>query len=118
MEVLKTLSPGRPGTQRLQRKYGDRLVSVRYRHDPARKRRITTVELIVDEAPFLPRRPHERQLFPHPNRHVYVRIAFEETDLRQKVKDAGGRWDKDRKLWRLPFTKAVALGLRERIRER
>jgi len=25
---------------------------------------------------------------------------------------------KDRKLWQLPYTKAIALGLRDRIRER
>lgn len=52
MEVLKTLVPGRSGTHRYQRQYGDRLVAVRYRHDPQKKRRLTTVELIVDEAPF------------------------------------------------------------------
>jgi hypothetical protein len=39
-------------------------------------------------------------------------------ELRRKVKDAGGRWLKDRKLRQLPYTKAIALGLRDRIRER
>lgn len=93
MDVLKTIPPGQPGTQRFQRKYGERLVLVRYRHDAAHQRRLTTVEIIVDEAPFQPRRPFDREVFPHGNRHVYVRVAYGKTSLRQKVKDAGGQWD-------------------------
>jgi len=85
MDVLKTIPPGQPGTQRFQRKYGERLVLVRYRHDAARQRRVTTVEIIVDEAPFQPRRPLDRELFPHGNRLVHVRVAYGESDLRQKV---------------------------------
>ena len=85
MDVVKTLPPGQPGTQRFQRKYGERLVLVRYRHDAVRQRRLTTVELIVDEAPFHLRRSVDRELLPHSNGHVYVRIAYGETDLRQKV---------------------------------
>lgn len=118
MDVPTTIPSGQPGTQRFQRKYGERLVLVRYRHDAARQRRLTTVELIVDEAPFHPRRPVDRELFPHSNRHVYVRVAYGESDLRQKVKAAGGQWDAQRKLWKMRFVKALRLGLKDRIQER
>lgn len=98
MDVVKTIPPGQPGTQRFQRKYRERLVLVRYRRDPARRRRLTTVELIVDEAPFQPRRALDRELFPHGNRIVHVRVAYGESELRRKVKEAGGQWDAQRKL--------------------
>ncbi|HXG29426.1 MAG TPA: hypothetical protein VNJ47_11350 [Nevskiales bacterium] len=32
-----TLKPGQNGTRKLQDKYGDRLLAVRYRYDPARR---------------------------------------------------------------------------------
>lgn len=118
MDVLKTLAPGRPGTHRYHRRYGDRLVAVRYRHDPRTKRRLTTVEPIVDEAPFEPRSASERTILPHPNRHVYVRVGFAEQGLRQQVKAAGGQWVKEIRLWSLPHTTAVRLGLKDRIQER
>jgi len=117
MDVLKTIPPGQPGTQRFRRKYGECLVLVRYRYDPVRQRRLTTIELIVDEAPFQPRRPVDREIFPNSNRHVHVRVACGERDLRQKVKEAGGRWDSAKKLWKMRFIKAVRLGLKDRIQE-
>ncbi|MFP5350071.1 MAG: hypothetical protein ACLGHO_09555 [Gammaproteobacteria bacterium] len=118
MDVPTTIPSGQPGTQRFQRKYGERLVLVRYRHDAARQRRLTTVELIVDEAPFQPRRPLDRELFPNGNRIVHVRVAYGESDLRQKVKEAGAQWDAEKKLWKMRLVKAVRLGLKDRIQER
>jgi len=51
MEVVKTLRPGDSGTKKLTERFGDRLVCVRYRKDGDKKRRYTTIELIVDEGP-------------------------------------------------------------------
>ena len=50
MDVIETIPPGQPGTQRAQRKYGERLVLVRYRHGAAHQRRV--VEFLGDETPF------------------------------------------------------------------
>ncbi len=50
-----SLKPGQKGTKKLVVKYGDQLVAVRYRYDVARQRRYKTVELIVEESPWLPR---------------------------------------------------------------
>lgn len=52
MEVTKKLLPGAPGTKRFKKKYGRRLVCVRYRKDPENERRLTTVEIVVDERPL------------------------------------------------------------------
>lgn len=48
--VLKSLRPGQPGTKKWVDKYGRRLVKVRYRGNPRRRVRATTVELVVEEA--------------------------------------------------------------------
>lgn len=54
MSSRVTLPPGRNGTKKLLRQYGDRLLRVRYRYDSETRRRLTTVELIVDEVPWDP----------------------------------------------------------------
>lgn len=117
MEVTKTLKPGEPGTARLLRRFGDRLICVRYRHDPESNKHITTVELIVDEREatggYHPIYPTRRA----PKQQVLVRIGFEETDLRARVKQADRRWDPDRRGWILPYATVQALGLEGRIME-
>lgn len=99
--VLKKLSPKTPGAKRYASQYGETLVCVRYREDPHGKRRLTTVELIVDERPL-----------PVP---AGVRIAYGETELRRQVKAAAGIWDAERKLWRLPKTTIRKLKLEHRV---
>ncbi|HEX8987120.1 MAG TPA: hypothetical protein VF816_04105 [Rhodocyclaceae bacterium] len=105
--VVKKLQPGAPGTKRLAERFGSRLLCVRYRIDEQTQRRYTTVELLVDEAPCRPQ-----------SGDVLVRVAFEEAELRRRVKEAGGMWQQTEKLWRLPHAKAKQLGLLERIRGR
>lgn len=118
MEVIKTLAPGARGTRRYLEKYAERLICVRYRKDPARQRRLTTIELIVDEGPLIPRSRMEKALNPHPNRHILVKISYREEELRQRAKQAGGKWLPEKRLWQLPYHKAIALGLRSRMVER
>lgn len=85
-EVRLTLKPGQRGTRRLLATYGDQLVPVRYRYDAARKKRFTTVEIVVDERDWTPRsrRPLDGEV-------VGVRVAFDEIDVRRRVGEAGGR---------------------------
>lgn len=108
-EVGATLQPGQKGTLQLLKEYGDQLVCVRYRYDKLRGRRLKTVELIVDEQPWVPgvTIPAERQ--------VAVRIGYNEHDLREKVKLAGGWWDAEKKAWRVGMGKVLALGLERRL---
>jgi hypothetical protein len=104
------LKPGQKGTKRLLEQYGDRLVCVRYRYDASRRKRFKTVELIVAERDWQSPRPCLA-----PDRPISLRIAFAEVDLRRRVKQAGGRWNPDERVWQLPHDRAVALGLGGRI---
>lgn len=81
METRLTLRPGQPGTRKLVERYGERLLRVRYLYDSASGRRLKTVELVVESVPWTPRhrRPRRRD-----DDIVYVRIAYEETELRAR----------------------------------
>jgi hypothetical protein len=108
MKTLLVLRPGSRGTRKLLAEYGKRMVCVRYRYDERLKRRYKTVELIVSEIAWEPE-------VPRPGTKVSVRIRYDETALRRKIKDAGGRWNGRTQVWRLRYDKAVELGLRARI---
>ncbi|MBI5721281.1 MAG: hypothetical protein HZC37_26725 [Burkholderiales bacterium] len=101
--VIKKLQPQDAGARRWAAEFGDRLLCVRYRVDPQRQRRQTTVELVVEEAPTLA------------SVRVGVRVAWAETQLRQRVKAAGGKWDASAALWLLPLGTARQLGLVDRV---
>ena len=47
--VLKSMQPGQPGTKRLVKRFGKKLIRVRYRGDEARRVRSTTVEIVVEQ---------------------------------------------------------------------
>ena len=117
MRIGKTLKPGRPGTARWVERYGDRLVAMRYRYDPARSMRYTTVELVVDSCPWrsgtgFASTDGDRDLVPET---VFVRVSYLEPDLRARVKAAGGRWDPTRKAWEIRFAEVARLHIRDRI---
>lgn len=101
--TAKRLKPGNPGTRRLLQRFGADLLCVRYRVDHATGRRFTTVELVVDERSGPPAAT------------VWVRVGFGETDLRRQIKEAGGIWDAERRLWRLSGQQAKLLKLQKRI---
>lgn len=143
MEARATLRPGQRGTKKLVTRFGDRLICVRYRYDSTRRKRFTTVELIVDESDWTasipiapeakppgptesqtgtptgapagaPKEPDGKPSMPRPDL-VGLRVGFEEMALRQKLKAAGARWDPGRRLWMLSRHRAIGLGLQERI---
>jgi hypothetical protein len=103
LRVRLNLNPGQQATEHLLRQYKDRPVCVRYPYDEKNKKQYTTVELIVEQEPWQP--------------DTIVRIAsgYDEADLQQKVKDAGGRKNrlsgrklvlkcsKSTKTWKIPF---------------
>jgi hypothetical protein len=62
------------------------------------------VELLVEECEWIP-----------DDALVRVRVAWGEKELGVKVKQAGGKWLPEVRLWELSYGKAVILGLRERI---
>lgn len=106
--VAKTMRPGQAGTLRLARHYGDALLCVRYREDPGRQTRYTTVELVVAKTAI------QRRLAP--DTLVAVHIAWDEDALRARVRAAGAEWIPALRHWRLPYQMARDLGLAHRIR--
>jgi len=115
MEVKATLKPGQNGTKKLTDKYGQRLVCVRYRYDPAAGRRYTTVELIEQDAPWSIGQVAAQDPDPVPSQRIGVRVEYWENDLREQVKAAGGIWRPRQKLWEMRYADVVALGLEARI---
>jgi hypothetical protein len=105
--VVKRLSASQPGALKLARRFGDALVCVRHRHDPLGRYRYTTVELVVDEAPVA-RQPKFDAM-------VMVRLAFDETELRQLVRARGALWHAKRRLWCMQRSTAKELRLLTRI---
>ena len=109
MEVKSTVAPGQKGTKALLKEYGDQLVCVRYRYDKARQKRIKTIELIIDEQDWVP------GVSIPPDRRVALKIGFGETELREQVKNAGGFWNPDKKLWVLSYHHVLRMGLERRV---
>jgi hypothetical protein len=110
MRARSKLKPGQPGTRKLVKQYGDRLVCVRYRYDALKRRRYTTAEIIVDESDWdpMPSATARRE-------RVAVRIDVREVKLREKVKAAGGRWDPEKRVWHVPMEQVLQLGLSGRV---
>ncbi len=104
------LKPGQKGTKQLLAQYGDRLICVRYRYDAQQKKRFKTVEILVAERDWEPPRPR----FAH-DQIVGLRVAFADVAVRDRVKQAGGTWNPERRVWQLRYDRAVALGLNGRI---
>lgn len=108
MQTRLTLKPGQKGTKKLIAEYGDQLVCIRYRYDPQKKKRYKTVELIVEEIDWKPRRRADAP--------VEVKVEWGEADLGRQVKQAGGKWNPAKKVWEMRYDRAVELGLEGRIK--
>ena len=98
MRTRLHLKPGQKGTKQLLTQYGDRLVCVRYRYDAQRKKRFKTVEIIVAERDWDPPAPRFTA-----ETIVGVRVGFAEADMRERVKQAGGKWNRRRKVWDMRY---------------
>jgi len=106
----KTLIAGQPGTKKWLQKYGDALTCVRYKYDSEKKRKIKTVELVVEDEPW----EIDRNRIPG-NKLIGLRVQYGEVHIGRLIKAAGGKWNPNTKLWELPYKEAVALGLENRI---
>lgn len=94
MKTQTHLKPGQKGTKRLVEQFGDALLCVRYRYDERRQVRMKTVEIVVAEKPLARFRDGDM---------VALVVAFSEKALRERLKAAGGRWDPEKKLWRVAY---------------
>jgi len=104
------LKPGQKGTKRLLAEHGDALVCVRYRYDEIRRVRRKTIELVVEEKPWNPPAPKfaDHQMVP-------VQIGYDEMELREIAKRAKGRWDPEKKVWRIRYGEIKGTTLEKHI---
>ena len=121
VRTLKTLKPGQKGTRELLARHGASLLCVRYRYDEETHERLKTVEVIVQRRPRdrragcpASRRPSGAVGGVAPRR-VALRIDWRETDLRRRVKFAGGRWDPAGRVWIVRRDVAEGLDLLHRV---
>jgi hypothetical protein len=105
MKTKLSLKPGQKGTKRLVQQYGDRLLCIRYRYDEVRRKRYKTVELIVEEADWVPT----------PFINVPIKIEYEEEALRTRARTFGGYWDKQTRCWYIPRKNLKKAGLEKRL---
>lgn len=112
METRLTLRPGQSGTKKLLERFGERLVRVRYLYDEKNGRRLKTVGLIVDSVQW---RPRQRSLRRRDDEIVAVRIAWAETELRERAKRLGALWRPKHKVWEITWGDAKRLGISDRV---
>jgi len=98
MKTRVILKPGQKGTKRLVEQYGEALLCVRYRYDAKAHKQYKTVEIIVSESEWTP--PPAK--YPDGTL-VSLKIGINETSLQNQTRAVGGRWDKQRQVWLVPY---------------
>jgi hypothetical protein len=105
--VVKKIGPTQPGARKLARRYGNELVCVRHRHNLDGTIRYTTVELVVEQLPIVPRRAQSAVLC--------VRLSGGESELRRRLMAEGGQWDPGMRAWWVTRETAQRLQLMKRV---
>ena len=98
MKTRVKLKPGQKGTKRLTEQYGDALICVRYRYDAKTCKRYKTVEIVVSEADWTP--PPAK--FPDGSL-VPLKIDVKDTAAQEQLRAVGGRWDRQKQVWFVPY---------------
>ena len=111
METRLTPRPGDKGTKKLVARFGDCLLRVRHLYDAENHQRLKTVELIVQSVPWRPRTRIPRR---RDDEIVPVRIAWHESELRERAKRLGAAWRPAQKLWEIRWGDARRLGIADR----
>jgi hypothetical protein len=110
MKVEKKVKPGRPGTKKWMERFGQDLICIRYCSDKNTKQRLTTAEIIIDK------RTEKKSNRRIPgNKLMQLKIGYDEIHIRKIVKNAGGRWNIDKKVWELAYKEVLALGFEKRL---
>jgi hypothetical protein len=112
-EVVAVIKKGNKGIKKIERKYGDDLVCVRYRETKNRKRFIT-VELIIDEYDLEPKSKKTSKEIISDGEITYLKLSTEEykkyPELIQLIRENNGGWDKQKYLWEIQnFSKVQPL---------
>lgn len=103
--VAKKIKPSQRGAIKLARLHGKELLCVRYRENPEKTERLTTVELVV-----------ERVLIQkHKDPVVSFKIKQNEVELRHLAIAKGAKYDGKNVMWKLRRSEVLRMGLKNRI---
>lgn len=108
--TARTMWPPGAGTKKWQSRFGEALLCVRHREDPAGLRRIITVELIVGT---VAKRPGQHRIKPAA---LYpLKLHARERRLINALKALGGQWQPEDQCWYATGSAIQALQLEDRI---
>lgn len=110
MKTRLVLKPGQRGTKRLADIYGDALLCIRFRYDETTRKRLKTVELIVEKSDWNPPPPRYAS-----DVLVPVRIEASNMALRAQVKAVGGKWNPEKLLWFVTYGKIAGSPLEKHL---
>jgi hypothetical protein len=51
----------------------------------------------------------------HLNKRLSLTVGYDEVDVRNTVKTAGGQWDGRQKVWKLAYKQVMVLGLIDQV---
>ena len=83
---------------------------VRYRFDTQNKHKIKTVELIVETE-----NANESDKRIPDNKIMEIRVGYHETHIQRMLRSVGGKWNKVKQVWEVPYKHIKTLGLINRI---
>jgi hypothetical protein len=106
--IRQTIKAGKRGTIKYVDKYGPDLLYVRYYYDWEKRKRITTVELVLDRKKWEPKK------IP-PKTKVKLKVGREEIGIQKKIKEKGGKWNWEKGVWEIEFGSVKELGLQSRM---
>lgn len=104
----QTIKAGLRGTKKLVDKFGPDLLFVRYYYDLEKHKKITTVEIVTDSKKWEPKK------IP-PTTIVKVKVGIGEQEIQRKIREKGGKWNKEKGVWEIAFGSVKELGLQSRI---
>lgn len=110
MRIKRTIVRGQPGAKKWENKYGDKLICVRYRYDERENKKLTTVELVVEEKEW--KKVNDKTAY---NKNVKIQVMYGEYDIISLVRNAGGKWNRNEKVWELSYRNVLSLGLEDRM---
>ncbi len=108
--VSRTMWPPQAGTRRWMREYGEALVCVRHREDPAGLRRVVTVELVVGPVATRTGQHRLRDAAWYP-----IALSTADRGLQAQLRKHGARWDAEHRHWYVRGNVVRHFGLEDRI---
>ena len=110
MKTRLILKPGQRGTKSLVEKYGDALLYVRFRYDAKLRKRLKTIELVVEKTDWTPPPPQYAA-------DTLVTLRIEATDMPSRLlaKAAGGWWNPEKQLWFVKYGKVAGTALEKHL---